>query len=445
MNNTVKATITAAVAAVVTLGAVAGCGASGTAAKSDQGKVYFLNSKPEVSDSWKKIADEYTKQTGVPVTVETAASGTYQQSLKSEFAKSEPPTLFQLSGPVDMETWKDYMADLTDTAIYKQMKDQTLALKSAETGKPVGVPFVIESYGLIYNKDILDKYTKTSGAAVKSVKDINSFAKLKAVADGMQKHKDELGIKGAFTSAGFDSSSIWRYDTHLANMALDREFKDDGITQEPASIKGTYLPQFKNIFDLYLTDSTTPRTQLSSKTNDDANSEFALGDAAFYQNGTWAWTDLQNAGMDADKVGMIPIYMGLPNEHQQGLATGSAQYWCLNKKADSKNIKATEKFLDWMITSEQGKDAIAKDMGFTTPFKTFNKVKTDNPLVAAMQKDSDSKRERVGWSFTVAPSERWKDDLGSAMLEYAQGTAGWDGVQKAFVDNWAREYQANKH
>ena len=175
------------------------------------------------------------------------------------------------------------------------------------------------------------------------------------------------------------------------------------------------------------------------------NSEFALGDAAFYQNGTWAWTDLQNAGMDADKVGMIPIYMGLPNEHQQGLATGSAQYWCLNKKADSKNIKATEKFLDWMITSEQGKNAIAKDMGFTTPFKTFNKVKADNPLVAAMQKDSDSKRERVGWSFTVAPSERWKDDLGSAMLEYAQGTAGWDGVQKAFVDNWAREYQANKH
>lgn len=426
------------------VGALSGCGSSGTTANEDGGKVYFLNSKPEVSDQWKQIAEEYTKETGVPVTVETAAAGTYQQTLKSEFAKSEPPTLFQLSGPVDLETWKDFTADLTDTDIYKQLKDPALALKSAETGKPVGVPFVIESFGLIYNKDILAEYVKLPGAAVKSVDDIDSFDKLKSVTDDMQKRKDDLGIKGAFTSAGFDSSSIWRYDTHLANMPLDREFKDDGITAEPATVKGTYMPQFKNIFDLYLTDSTTPRSQLSGKTSDDANSEFALGEAAFYQNGTWSWTDLQNAGMEADQVGMIPIYMGMPDEAKQGLATGSAQYWCLNKKATDKNLKATKDFLKWMITSERGKESIAKDMGFTTPFETFDKVKTDNPLVEAMNKDMDSDKDRVGWSFTMVPSERWKDDLGNAMLEYAQGTAGWDGVEKAFVDNWAKEYQANK-
>lgn len=445
MNHHVKQAVTALAATAMAMGALSGCGSSGTAANGDGGKVYFLNSKPEVSDQWKKVAEEYTKETGVPVTVETAASGTYQQTLKSEFAKSEPPTLFQLSGPVDLETWKDFAADLTDTDIYKQLKDPALAIKSVDTGKPVGVPFVIESFGLIYNKDILAKYVKLPGAAVKSVNDINSFDKLKAVTDDMQKRKDDLGIKGAFTSAGFDSSSIWRYDTHLANMPLDREFKDDGITSEPATIKGTYLPQFKNIFDLYLTDSTTPRSQLSGKTSDDANSEFALGETAFYQNGTWSWTDLQNAGMEAGQVGMIPIYMGMPNENKQGLATGSAQYWCLNKKASGKNLKATKDFLKWMITSDRGKESIAKDMGFTTPFKTFSKVKTDNPLVEAMNKDMDSKKERVGWSFTMVPSERWKDDLGNAMLEYAQGTADWDGVQKAFVDNWAKEYQANKH
>ena len=103
--------------------------------------------------------------------------------------------------------------------------------------------------------------------------------------------------------------------------------------KDELGIKGTCLENYKNIFDLYITDSTTEPSQLSSKTGDDANSEFALGEAAFYQNGTWAWTNLQNAGMTAEQVGMMPIYIGDPDEQDEGLATGSENYWCINSKA----------------------------------------------------------------------------------------------------------------
>ena len=67
--------------------------------------------------------------------------------------------------------------------------------------------------------------------------EIDNFDTLKAVADDMQSRKDELGIKGAFTSAGFDSSSDWRFKTHLANLPLYYEFKDDNVTEQPATIK----------------------------------------------------------------------------------------------------------------------------------------------------------------------------------------------------------------
>ena len=40
------------------------------------------------------------------------------------------------------------------------------------------------------------------------------------------------------------------------------------------------------------------------------------------------------------------------------------------------------------------------------------------------------------------PSENWKNGVGSALLEYAQGTGDWDGVTTAFVDGWATEYAA---
>ena len=331
--------------------------------------------------------------------------------------------------------------DLEHLAVEGAFTNQDVALKDGD--KVVGVPYVMETYGLIYNKDILNKYFALDGAKATSMDEIDNFDTLKAVADDMQSRKDELGIKGAFTSAGFDSSSDWRFKTHLANLPLYYEFKDDNVTEQPAKIKGTYLPNYKKIFDLYITDSTTEPTQLSAKTGDDANSEFALGEAAFYQNGTWAWTDLQKAGMKAESVGMMPIYIGVKGEEKQGLATGSENYWCINDKASDADKKATEDFLSWVITSDTGKKAISQDMGFTTPFKTFDDVKFDNPLTEAAVEDQKSGKTQVSWNFTMMPSEEWKNKVGQALLEYAQGTGKWDAVKTAFVDGWASEYEAS--
>ncbi len=429
-----------AAVAAMSLGALAACGSS-TSGDDAKGKVYYLNFKPEAADQWTALAKEYTKEKGVEVKVQTAASGTYEQTLKSEIAKTEAPTLFQVNGPVGYQNWKKYTADMSNTDVYKELANQDVALKDGD--KVVGVPYVMETYGLIYNKDILNKYFALDGAKATSMDEIDNFDTLKAVADDMQARKDELGIKGAFTSAGFDSSSDWRFKTHLANLPLYYEFKDDNVTEQPATIKGTYLPNYKKIFDLYITDSTTDPTQLSAKTGDDANSEFALGEAAFYQNGTWAWTDLQKAGMKAESVGMMPIYTGVKGEEKQGLATGSENYWCINDKASGADKKATEDFLSWVITSDTGKKAISQDMGFTTPFKTFDDVKFDNPLTEAAVEDQKSGKTQVSWNFTMMPSEEWKNKVGQALLEYAQGTGKWDAVKTAFVDGWASEYEAS--
>lgn len=422
-------------AAVLGLGLV-GCGGSagsGSSASGNAAEVYFLQFKPEVDKEWKEIAKAYKKEKGVEVKIVTAASNTYEEKLKSEMSKSSAPTLFQVNGPTGLKNWKDYCADLSDTKLRGELIDDSLALQS--DGKDLGIDWVQESYGIIYNKQLLEK-------AGYKAEDINSFDKLKACADDIQARKDELGVEGAFTSAGMDDSSSWRYTTHLANLPLYFEFEKEH-NQEDDEIKGEFLDNYKQIFDLYITDSTTDPTQLSAKTGDDANSEFALGEAAFYQNGTWAWTDLQKAGMKAESVGMMPIYTGVKGEEKQGLATGSENYWCINDKASDADKKATEDFLSWVITSDTGKKAISQDMGFTTPFKTFDDVKFDNPLTEAAVEDQKSGKTQVSWNFTMMPSEEWKNKVGQALLEYAQGTGKWDAVKTAFVDGWASEYEAS--
>lgn len=429
-----SASTTAAAADTATTAAAAE--ASSTAG-TGSGKVYYLNFKPEQADQWVALAKKYTEQTGVQVDVQTAASNTYEQTLKSEMAKSEAPTLFQVNGPVGLATWKDYCLDLEGTDVYKDLQSEDYALKDAD-GTVKGIAYVIETYGLIYNKKLLNDYIAMDGAKISDVSELNSFDKLKEVADDIQSKKDALGIEGAFTSAGFDSSSDWRFKTHLANLPIYYEYKADGISSTDA-IKGTYLDNFKQVFDLYITDSTTEPSLLSGKTGDDAASEFALGEAVFYQNGTWAYNDIKDNEVADEDLGMLPIYFGV-DDAEQGLCTGSENFWCVNAKASEEDIQATLDFLKWVVESDEGRQSLSEEMGFVTPFSTFSDYLPANPLVVAADEFNKDKTP-VSWNFTTMPSEQWKNVLGSAMLEYAQGTGDWDTVKTAFVDNWASEYQ----
>lgn len=406
-----------------------------------KGSVYYLNFKPEQAEQWEALAKTYTEQTGIEVTVNTAASGTYESTLKSEIAKTEAPTLFQVNGPVGLATWKDYCYDLTGSGVYSNLKSDDFALKG-DNGEVLGIAYVIETYGIIYNKAILNDYFTKDYAVIKSIDELNNFETLKSVAESIQANKDDLGVLGAFTSAGMDSSSDWRFKTHLANLPIYYEYQERGIGSTDA-IQGTYLDNYKQIWDLYINNATASPTLLSSKTGDDAASEFALGEAVFYQNGTWAYGDVTGYEVADEDLGMLPIYIGAEGEENQGLCTGSENYWCVNKNASAEDIQATLEFLNWVVTSDEGRSSLSKDMGFVTPFSTFTEeYAATNPLINAADEYIAAGKTSVSWNFSSIPSENWKNGVGSALLEYAQGTGEWDAVKTAFIDGWATEYAA---
>ncbi len=445
--STLKRVAAIALSALMAGSFLAGCGSSGSGGESSkgesssssnadagEGKVYFLNFKPEQDEAWQNLAKAYTEETGVPVTVQTAAEGTYEQTLTSEMNKTDAPTLFQVNGPVGLAKWEDFCKDLKDTEIYKQLTSTDYALE--KDGQTLGIAYLIETYGLIYNKALLDKYFAADFSSVKKLEDLNSFEALKKVADEIQANAEALGVKGAFSSPGMDSSSDWRFKTHLANLPIYFEYKDDKITDTDA-IKGTYLDNYKNIFDLYITDTTCKPTELASKTGDESREEFAKGEAVFYQNGTWEYNGLIDAGMKAEDLGMLPIYIGAGDEANQGLCTGTENYWCVNANASEADQAATEAFMNWCVTSDKGTKAMAEDMGFTIPFKAAKE--TPNVFVKADADYLAAGKTPVSWNFTTMPSEDWKNGVGAALTQYAAGTGDWEAVKTAFVDGWKTE------
>lgn len=409
--------------------------------------VRFLNFKPEVANVYDEIAKAYKEETGNTLIVETAASGNYEQTLTAKMGTNEAPTLFQINGPKGYANWKDYCADLSDTELYKHLTDKSLAV--VVEGKVYGIPYVVEGYGIIYNKAITDKYFALDNkeTAYKSMDEIKSFNALKSVVEDMQKNANQLGIKGVFASTSLKTGEDWRWQTHLANIPVYYEFEDkntDLSSDKTKIIEFKYSDNFKQIFDLYINNSVTDKKKLGSKIVDESMAEFALGQCAMVQNGNWAWSqidDVKGNVVKSENVKYLPIYMGLEGEEKQGLCIGTENFFSINAKATKEEQKAAEDFIYWLFSSETGKDFVTDELELIAPFDTFTEEeRPEDPLakeVIRWMNNGDA--TTIPWNFTVFPSATFKADFGAALLQYAQGIKSWDEVKKLFVDRWKSE------
>lgn len=424
--------------AFLVLGIFAGCGQ-----KAEEARIYYLNYKPESTEIWKEIAREYEAETGIEVRILTAASGSYEQTLKSEIAKQGAPTLFQINGPVDYQKWKNYCRDLSDTRLYSWLLEPDMAVKDGEG--VYGIPYVVEGYGIIYNENIVKKYFSLPSRKTEfgSMDEVNNFGRLEALVEDMSEHLGELGIEGVFASTSFSEGEDWRWHTHLPNLPVYYEFSEKGIADEE-QLDFSYQENFKNIFDLYIDNSCTAREDLASKTVDDSMEEFARGKVAMVQNGNWAWgqiSQIDDNQVKEEDVKFLPIYTGVDGEENQGLCIGTESYICVNSIASEADQQASIDFLEWLYGSEEGKKYVTDSLGFISPFNTFSYEESPNdPLARQIVSDmSDSSRKSVNWDFTAFPSQRFKVELGNSLHAYCKGEITWEKAVESIKNTWASE------
>ena len=416
---------------------------SSSSSGSDNG-VYLLNFKPEAEEALKTIASAYKDKTGVEVKVVTAASGTYQQTLQTEVAKSNPPTIFNINGPVGLVTWKDYALDLSGTEFVKALTDSSMALTD-EDGVVYGSPLGVEGYGLIYNAAILNKYFAMEGAKATSVDEIKGFDKLKEVVEDMQAKKADLGIEGAFACTSLASGEDWRWQTHLANYPVFYEFRDKGVT-DAKEIALTYSDNYKQIFDLYLNNSTVAPSAAAAKTVTDSMADFALGKCAFVQNGNWAWSQISevegNTVAEGD-IHFMPIYIGVSGEEKSGIALGTENYLAVNSQVSETAQKASIDFLTWLLTGEGAKMLVDNSVVSVSPYPAFSELTPADPLgKETAQFLANKELYPINWVFQTFPSQEFKNQLGSHLAQYASGQEDWSAVKDYFVSAWKSEKSA---
>lgn len=432
---------------LLSVASLAGCGESKSA------DVYFLNFKPESADVYKEIAQKYEEETGVSVKVSTAAANMYEQTLKSEIAKSSAPTIFQINGPIGYQSWKDYCLNIENSEFAAHLSDKTLAIRGDDGNGIYGVPYVVEGYGIIYNNAIMEKYFALPNRAtnINSADEIKNFDTLRAVVEDMTAKKQELGIEGVFASTSLSSGEDWRWQTHLLNVPLYYELRDSEDYADPTiaglnakEIAFRYANNYRNLFDLYTTNSITEKGVLGAKSTSDSMAEFALGKVAMVQNGNWAWSqiaDVSGNTVKEDNIKFMPLYTGIDGEENQGLCIGTENYLAINKNATQEQQKLSLDFLNWLFSSDTGKDYVTNKLDFITPFDTFsNDELPSDPLAREVVRYmNDDSVQTVPWIFTAFPSDVFKNRVGAALLEYVQDTKAWEDVESTVKSVWKSE------
>ena len=392
---------------------------------SSKGSVYWLNFKPESDEALQQVAKMYEKETGVKVKVVTAASGTYEQQLTSELGKSAPPTLFVIINQAGMDKWSSYVADLTDTAVVKELNTDAYNLYTSD-GKLGGIGYCYETYGIIVNPDLLEK-------AGHSVSEITNFATLKAVVEDIHARAGELGFD-AFTACDMDDSSSWRFTGHLINLEYYYEQEGTIWTEAPKSLTGKYMPYYKNLYDLMINNSITAPTDLAAGGHD-PSTQFKNQKAAFHPQGSWEYTNLSAAVPNAT---MIPYYCGMEGEENMSVCGGTSNHWVINAKASEADQKATQDFLYWCVTNPEASRILVDSFG-VMPFK--NAAESTNKLLAAADSYIARGCTNMNWATDFQPNESsYRPPVVSALNEYNanQTEENWAKVCSAFIDGWAK-------
>jgi len=353
--------------------------------------------KVEIAEALQKMAEEYEKETGVKVEIETHGGGEdYSAILKATLAAGEEPEIFNSSGWSGFDPYADRALDLSNEPWAKDLVEASKA-QITRDGKLLGMPMNLEAYGFTYNKDLFAK------AGITELP--KTLDELEAVA---QK------LKAAGITPFALTSEWWSMGIHTLNMAIANQPDPAAFTDEIKKGTKTFkddpiMKQWVRLVDIMFANG--QEKALTTDYNTQV-AEFAAGKYAIIQHGNWiqGMVDEVSPGMN---LGMMPVpLLDVPQ-----VFTGVPNNWIVNNK--SAHPEEAKAFLNWMVTSETGKKFITTDFKFVP---ALNSIAPNPDAVGAIAGDFSvfaqaNPAQVKGWHWDRFPdgiTQQW----GVAMQEY---------------------------
>lgn len=303
-----------------------------TAAK----KIVLFQSKVEIVDKLEALAEEYQKETGVEVEVWGTTGDDYFQQLKTKLANNQGPTVFSLAPGAESQQMSAYLADLSDLSFVDKIAD---GMAYVIDNKTVGIPYTVEGFGMVYNKNLIDAAKiNSSDALVQMLKD--------------QKAK---GVNGL----GLSQESYFLIG-HMLNtpFALQSDPSDFIAKLGKGEVKMADTKEFQELAKVYAAIRENSYNPLQVNYDKEIG-DFATGKTAAIHQGNWSYGMFADYDLDFE-IGMMP----LPLEGNDKLSVSVPTAWFVNSQASAEEQQAGKDFLNWLYTSEVGIRYLMDEFGF---------------------------------------------------------------------------------
>lgn len=427
-----KGLVIAIISVMTASSLLVGCGSKSTDDSAKQITVDVFQFKVEAKDAFEKATKEYmSKHKNVTINVQTVGGGQdYGAALRSKFASGEEPTIYNIGGPQDALDWKSKLEDLSSEPWVSQAYDGVLEGVKLD-GKVLGMPFNQEGYGFIYNKNIFKK----AGIDPSTIK---TYADLEKAVQALDVKKNDLGMESVFALPGKET---WVTGLHLSNVAFSNELKDPVSTFNAKTIDFKYNEGLKKLFDLQIQYGVKPDgTNKSINSVDYSTSveqKFALGKVAIIQQGNWVYGSVEGVDKDlAGNIGILP--MPIDGAKEGAIPVGVPMYWSVNSTKDDETKKAAKDFLNWLYTSDEGKEMIVNEFKFIPAFKGYDasNLQPSDPLAKDIVKYSNEGKT-MPWVFMGYPTGWGQNNLGADMQKYISGELTWEQLVSNAKQTWA--------
>jgi len=262
--------------------------------------------------------------------------------------------------------------------------------------------------------------------------EIVTYEDLENAVKTLDSKKEDLGIDAVFALA---AKETWVIGNHLANAFLASEFNDDILqAYNSDTINFDRGEELKRMLDLQSDYSVQP--VLSLDYSQQVEELFSLEKVAIIQQGNWVYNSLYDMDPELaeNNVGILPI----PVEGLEGnLPVGVPMYWAVNKNSDPEVVQASKDFLDWMYTSEVGKEAVMNDFKFIPAYEGYDTAQIADPISQEIYKYA-SEGNTMGWVFMGSPISWQEEVLAVNMQKYLSGEQSWEDAENNSRDAWEK-------
>ena len=411
--------------AILALSMLAGCGGTGSPSGGNSGSGSGASGGENVTIRWMQFQVEYTNQVkqmakayedehpNVKIEVEVIGDD-YYDVLKTKASSGSMPDVFMTAGYNEIETYRDYITDLSDQAFAAQISDAAIECVSLD-GKIVGLPVQMSGNGIVYNKKIFEENNIKIPTTLAELRQVCETLQSKGITPFANQFKDDW-LLGQFVNYGFAGGDDTT--TFLENLS-------SGSAKIVSTDK---MKDIMNVLDLMLEYG--QNKPLDAGWNE-AAATFALGEQAMIFEGIWAYDTIAEIEPDME-IGMFALPM-TDNPGDTKLAADVNGVWHVYN--GSAHADVAKDILNWMVTSEAGKDFLLNQCQVIPAMKGMD-FQGSNPLSQDVSKYIEEGNTII-WSWPLWP-DGYYNESGKKLQDYiSAGTGDHEATLKALDDLWA--------